>query len=69
MTRRSRREIERAVGELAVDATPSNGKCPNCGGFPPGFDAEEGVTVEWVTYECTCDPTMADGATRFTEGL
>jgi len=55
VTRRSRREIERAVEDLASDAVPEDARCPECGGRPPGYDDAEGVTAEFVTYECTCD--------------
>jgi len=56
---RNRREIRRAIEELADDdETPT--PCPDCGGMPPGYDDVEGVTAEFVAYECTCD---RDGAT------
>jgi hypothetical protein len=55
MTRRSRREIENALDDLADDLTVAEEPCPDCGGAPPGFDAAEGVTAEFVNYECTCD--------------
>ena len=55
MTRRSRREIENALDDLADDLTVAEEPCPDCGGAPPGFDAAEGVTAEFVTYECSCD--------------
>jgi len=57
---RNRREIRRAIEELAdADETPT--PCPDCGGMPPGYDDAEGVTAEFVTHECTCD--RDDGAT------
>lgn len=54
MTRRSRREIERAVEDLATD-TDAPDRCDDCGRLPPGRDGALGVTADWVTYECTCN--------------
>lgn len=56
MTRKSKREIERALDDLESSTDPSNDapRCDDCGGLPEGYDAAEGVTAPFATYECTC---------------
>ena len=61
MTRRSRRELERAVRELTPDDAVAGDRCPKCGGLPTGTDAREGITAEFATLECTCDVDLPDG--------
>jgi hypothetical protein len=62
MTRKSKRELENALDDLADDLAVAEEPCPECGGAPEGFDAAEGVTAPFVTYECACDREDADGS-------
>jgi hypothetical protein len=62
MTRKSRRELERALEDLSTPADVRAERCSECGGLPTGSDAALGVTAPFVTYECTCDRTLPDGA-------
>jgi len=54
MTRKSRREIERAIEDLTDDANSQN-QCSECGGLLSEADESLGVNADYVTYECTCD--------------
>ena len=69
MTRKSRRELENALDALADDTAPAGEPCSECGGLPEGFDAAEGVTAPFVTYECTCGRNPVDGVAQFTGEL
>lgn len=56
MTRRSKREVERALEELSTrPSSLSRESCSDCGGAPAGTDAREGVTAPFATLECVCD--------------
>jgi hypothetical protein len=68
MTRRSRRELERAVEELTPAEDVRTERCSECGGLPPGSDGKMGVTAPFVTYECTCDRTLPPGVVSFVGG-
>ena len=69
MTRKSRRELENALDALADDTAPAGKPCPECGGAPEGFDAAEGVTAPFVTYECICGRDPVDSVAQFTGEL
>jgi hypothetical protein len=68
MTRRSRREIEKALDGLTDDEDTDDlgDPCPACGGGPPGTDAKLGITAEFATAECTCDVDRPEGVTPWT---